>query len=95
MGVKKRLCHHRRKIPYKIKLLRELNHKSSHAGRWCPREVVKAGVWFSSAKGESWKMETEQPAHKHLSGLFAACFPLLKEEPSTRWAGAITPTMLT
>lgn len=40
-------------------------------------------------------MGTKQLAHKHLSGLFAACFSLLEEESGTRWARAITPTMLT
>lgn len=40
-------------------------------------------------------MGTKQLAHKHLSGLFAACFPLLKEESSTRLGEATTPTTLT
>lgn len=50
---------------------------------------------FGSAQQEEndgrWGLNSRTQA---LLRLFAACFPLLKEESSTRWAGSITPTVL-
>lgn len=81
------------KAPYKIGLLGELSHRV-HV-QIC---VVQSRRWGKSfihlRERRERKMDpvlslvrdTDTPQH---------CFLLLKELLSTRWAGAITPTMLT